>query len=104
MRTFTGLIAGTAALLALAGCEDEPAPAPPPPPPAGLPLFGDGYRGDGDACRRVGESEVTAEFLDDAADLVACPVGTDPGLFASETGGREVARHMGYILFSVPRR
>ena len=38
-----------------------------------LPLFGDGYRADGDQCRRVGESAETVEYLDHTADLVACP-------------------------------
>lgn len=72
--------------------------------PAQLPLFGPGYRNDGDTCRRAGESAYTNQFLDDAADLVACPPGSDPGLFAFETGGREVGRLDGWILFSVPRR
>lgn len=72
--------------------------------PADLPLFGPGYRSEGDLCRRAGESAFTNQFLDDAADFVACPPGTDPGLFSFETGGREVGRLDGWILFSVPRR
>ncbi|WP_347268582.1 SH3 domain-containing protein [Paracoccus sp. (in: a-proteobacteria)] len=83
-------------------------PAPPPPsgavPPADIPLFGPGFRTPDDQCRRAGESAFTNQFLGDNADLVACPPGTDPGLFASETGGREVARRDGWILFTVPRR
>ena len=75
-----------------------------PVPPADVPLFGPGYRGEGDGCRRAGESAFTNQFLSDAADLVACPPGSDPGLFAFETGGREVARTDGWILFTVPRR
>lgn len=73
-------------------------------PPADVPLFGTGYRGIGDACRRAGESDYTNQFLGDAADLVACPPGTDARLFAFETGGREVGRRDGWILFTVPRR
>ena len=72
--------------------------------PEELPLFGAGYRAEGDPCRRAGESAFTNQFLDDAADFVACPPGTDAGLFASETGGSEVGRLDGWILFSVPRR
>jgi len=72
--------------------------------PAELPLFGPGYRSEGDSCRRAGESAFTNQFLDDAADFVACPPGSDPALFTFETGGREVGRIDGWILFSVPRR
>ncbi|MCU0856176.1 MAG: hypothetical protein MUF63_15050 [Rhodobacteraceae bacterium] len=85
--------------------ETPPATLPTAPiPPADVPLFGPGYRAEGDSCRRAGESAFTNQFLSDAADLVACPPGTDPGLFAFETGGREVARTDGWILFTVPRR
>lgn len=73
-------------------------------PPADVPLFGAGYRAEGDLCRRAGESAFTNQFLGDSSDLVACPPGTDPRLFAFETGGKEVARREGWILFSVPRR
>lgn len=73
-------------------------------PPAGVPLFGPGYRNAGDLCRRAGESAFTNQFLSDSADLVACPPGADPRLFAFETGGKEVGRRDGWILFSVPRR
>ena len=73
-------------------------------PPADVPLVGPGFRSQGDACRRAGESAFTSQFLSDAADLVACPPGTDPRLFIHETGGTEVARRDGWILFTVPRR
>lgn len=75
-----------------------------PVPPADVPLFGPGYRTAGDGCRRAGESAYTNQFLSDAADLVACPPGTDDRFFAFETGGREVARIDGWFLFTVPRR
>ena len=75
------------------------------PPATTLPIFGDGYRADGDQCRRVGESPATVDFLDDSADLVACPAGMENlGVFALDTGGREVARIDGFVLYSVPRR
>ena len=80
---------------------------PPIEPPASttLPLFGDGYRAEGDPCRRVGEDAFTNQFLDDSADLVACPDGMENlGVFALDTGGVEVARVPGYVLYSVPPR
>jgi hypothetical protein len=53
----------------------------------------------------VGEDAYTNQFLDDAADLVGCPVGMENmGVFVTETGAREVATAAGYVLFSVPRR
>lgn len=70
-----------------------------------LPLFAAGYRADGDQCRRVGESAFTVEFLDDAADLVACPADMENlGVFPLDTGGVEVARTPNYVLYSVPTR
>jgi hypothetical protein len=72
--------------------------------PTSLPLMG-GYRDAADPCVRVGEDGFTNQFLDDAADLVGCPEGMENmGVFVTETGGREVARAAGYVLFSVPRR
>jgi hypothetical protein len=72
--------------------------------PSGLPLFGEGYPTPGDPCRRVGESPSTLRFLDDAADIVACPPSTDAGLFAFTYGATELERIDGWMLFSVPRR
>lgn len=87
-------------VLFAAACTPAPTPT-----PVGLPLFGDGYRGDGDQCRRVGESDLTVAFLDDAADLVACPADMENlGVFAIDTGGIEVARIGAFVLFSVPTR
>ena len=73
-------------------------------PPADIPLFGAGFRSEGDLCRRAGESAFTGQFMGAGADLVACPPGTDPRLFFHETGGTEVARRDGWILFTVPHR
>jgi hypothetical protein len=98
-------LAALPAALALTACvETAPDTSQGATVPAELPLFGPGYRSEGDLCRRAGESAFTNQFLDDAADFVACPPGTDPGLFTFETGGREVGRLDGWILFSVPRR
>ena len=90
------------ALLPLAACDMAPVP---PPPATPLPFFGDGYRAEGDQCRRLGESPVTAEFLDDAADLVGCPEDMENlGVFVIDTGAVEVARIDGFVLYSVPVR
>lgn len=85
-------------LIVLAAC----APAAP---AVELPLFSTGYRADGDQCRKVGESAFTVQFIDDAADLVACPADMENlGVFAIDTGGVEVARTANYVLYSVPTR
>ena len=96
------------ALTALAGCLDiggapdggggaASAPAP-------LGLFGAGYPSAGDPCRRAGETDFTGQFLDDAADLIGCPPGTDPGLIAFSLNATQVAEIDGWNVFSVPRR
>jgi len=70
-----------------------------------LPFFGDGYRADGDQCRRIGEDDFTNQFLDDAADLVGCPEDMENlGIFVIDTGAVEVGRKDSYILYSVPLR
>lgn len=89
------------AILLVAACT----PPPPAPPTVTLPFFGNGYRADGDQCRRLGESDATAEFLDDAADLVGCPEDLENlGVFVIDTGAIEVARVAGFVLYSVPVR
>ena len=67
--------------------------------PADLVQVGDGYPESGDPCVRVGESEATVDFLDDSADLVACPTRED----AAALGGRNVGVIDSYHLVSVPR-
>ncbi|WP_299986920.1 hypothetical protein [uncultured Ruegeria sp.] len=70
-----------------------------------LPFFGDGYRDEGDQCRRIGEDDFTNQFLDDAADLVGCPEDMENlGVFIIDTGAVEVGRKDGFILYSVPVR
>ncbi len=63
------------------------------------------YRGPVDACALAGESALTAEYLDDAVDLVACPTGGPDGASLVE---RSAARPVGtagtYTLYSVPQR
>lgn len=84
--------------LALAGCTPLP-----PPDPLTLPLLG-GYRSPADACQGVGESAATAVYLDDAADLVACPAEAENlGVFVTEAGAVQVADLGSWLLYSVPR-
>ncbi len=88
-------------VLLVAACAPTPTPAPD---TGGLVLLRP-YRSEGDPCRLAGESAATIDYLDDAADLVACPAGMEnPGTFPLDTGGTEVARTGGYVLYSVPRR
>ena len=72
--------------------------------PADFAVFGTGFPNPGDPCRRAGESAFTNQFLDDAADLVACPPGFDTATFVANFGAREVARRDFWTLFTVPRR
>jgi hypothetical protein len=90
-----------AALPLLAACASEPAP--PPPAETTLPFFGDGYRFEGDACRRLGESPLTQDYLDHTADLIGCPEDLENlGVFVTDSGAREMARTQGYVILSVP--
>lgn len=66
--------------------------------PASLPVFGDGFPHPGDACRRVGESAETANYLDHTATLVGCLSADD----AAKLGGNVVATVDGVTLVSVP--
>jgi len=73
-------------------------------PNAELPLVR-GYRAVEDSCSLTGESDFTRDYLDDAADLVTCPIGS----LAEETlralpGVRQVATTESYALYTVPRR
>jgi len=73
-------------------------------PDAELPLVR-GYRDVEDSCALAGESDFTNAFLDDAADLVACPIGsTAEQTLAAGPGVRQVAVTEAYALYSVPRR
>lgn len=68
--------------------------------PASLVVMGDGFPTPGDACRRVGESDVTVNWLDDSASLVGCPTPDA----AAALDGTVVGTVDGVTLVSVPNR
>lgn len=93
----------------------EPAPAAADPAPAepgatafewssGFRVMGDGYPNPGDPCRRLGESELTGNYLDHTAWLIGCPGMPEEAAAASvvAAGGRVVGQAEGVTLISVP--
>ncbi|MDX1742218.1 MAG: hypothetical protein R3186_01295 [Ruegeria sp.] len=102
------LVAGI--LLALAGCQDTSLQSGDSntvngPPPNDDLRFVRGYRSGDDDCQLTGETAFTVNFLDDAADLVSCPTGSDADRSLVETyPAREVAQTGGYTVYSIPRR
>jgi hypothetical protein len=68
--------------------------------PASLAAFGAGYPNDGDPCRKLGESEETANWIDDSSVLVGCP-GRES---ADALGGTVVDTVEGVLLVSIPIR
>ncbi len=93
-----------ASVLAVSGCiETTPEVAISEPDPELI--FVRGYRSAADDCRLVGESAFTLDFLDDAADLVACSTGsTDMDELMAQTGVPILTQTNSYTFFSVPRR
>ena len=68
-------------------------------------VFVRGYRNASDDCQLVGESAFTVEFLDDAADLVACPTGSAAmASLMTETGAPMITQTNSYSFFSIPYR
>lgn len=64
-----------------------------------------GYRSTDDDCQLTGETAFTVNFLDDAADLVSCPTGSDAARSLVDMyRARQVAETGGYTVYSVPRR
>lgn len=72
--------------------------APPPVWPASLSVVGEGFPNPGDACRKIGESAATINYLDDSATLAGCLSLDD----AEKLGGKILATIDGVTLVSVP--
>lgn len=73
--------------------------------PASLAPFGDGYPNAGDACRRLGESAATSDYLDHTATLVGCPGSSNSASAQTIVRGRHarvVGNAGGVTLISVP--
>jgi hypothetical protein len=66
--------------------------------PSSLKVLPGGYPMAGDACRRIGETQATADYLDDSATLVGCPDATS----AERLPGRVVGYVGGITLLSIP--
>jgi hypothetical protein len=67
--------------------------------------MGDGFPRTGDLCRRLGESALTSNYLDDSAVLVGCPGGeTDAASSAvlKIPGSRAVGAAEGVTFISIP--
>lgn len=74
---------------------------------SGFNVMGDGYPRPGDACRRLGETALTNDYLDDSAILVGCPGdASDAAAMALVKG--EGARFAGVVegvtMLSIPRK
>ena len=84
-------------IVSLSACQQIPFGA------GSLPLMS-GYRDRADKCVRVGENQFTDRYLEDGADLVACPIDYEgTGLFVFETEASRLTDAQGYVLFSAPR-
>ncbi|AXI46638.1 hypothetical protein C1J03_11775 [Sulfitobacter sp. SK012] len=98
-----GLCALSTALILLGCAETTPDVAISEPDPDLV--FVGGYRGPADDCQLVGESAFAADFLDDAANLVACPTGSVAmESLMAETGAAIITQTNSFTFFSIPFR
>jgi hypothetical protein len=92
------------AALALTGCVETPGEIAISEPDPDL-VFVRGYRSPSDECQLVGESAFTVDFLDDAADLVACPTGSSAmETLMAETGAQIITQTNSFSFFSLVSR
>jgi len=97
-------IAGCTFALALTGCVEAPPDVAISEPDPDL-AFVRGYRGAADECQLVGETAFAIDFLDDAADLVACPTGSAAmESLMLETRATMVTQTNSFTFFSIPYR
>ena len=95
------VVAGCAVALTLTGCVEAPPEVAISEPDPEL-VFVRGYRGTRDECQLVGETAFTVDFLDDAADLVACPTGSAAmASLMTETGAPIVTQTNSFTFFSI---
>jgi len=92
------------AALFVAGCMETPVEVAVSEPDPDL-VFVRGYRSPSDECQLVGESAFTIDFLDDAADLVACPTGSSAmETLMAETGTQIITQTNSFSFFSLVYR
>jgi len=61
------------------------------------------YPSEGDVCQVIGESEETAELLDDTYLLIGCPAAARAALNARKSEGAAVLDQIGtWVLLAVP--
>lgn len=103
MKPFTPVVIPAVAISLMTGCDMGKPAYTPTTNVTDLPLMG-GYRTPADECEKLGENELTINYLDHTTDLVGCPEDYEGlGVFQADTGGAEVARINGWVLFSIPR-
>lgn len=103
-KRLTASLASISVALLVSGCVEPAADVAISEPDPEL-VFVRGYRSPSDECRLVGESAFTVDFLDDAADLVACPTGSAAmASLVAETGAQTLTQTNSFTLFSLPYR
>lgn len=109
IKSFRASATFAAIALVAAGWGNRPASAAGAPEPfawpASLAPFGNGYPKAGDACRRLGESPATSNYLDHMATLVGCPGDRDSAsvrAIVHDRRARVVGEADGVTLISVP--
>ena len=96
----------------ISGCnrrETVPTPLPDDPwadAPSSLVAFRDGFPSAGDPCRRLGESELTNQWLDHTRTLIGCPAvgsGSPVEQLLADRNGTLVAEVEGFSVISIPK-